>query len=96
MLLNHSQTIPPTQSLEYHENGPWCQKGWGPAALQDNRRENHAMTRAQLCSAPDWIRTIVNDPHYSCVFTPSKVGVNFKQQTCVFSHRFIFSGGKVR
>ena len=26
----------------------------------------------------------------------SKVGVNFEQQTCVFSHQFIFSGGQVR
>lgn len=32
----------------------------------------------------------MNNPPYRCVFTLLKaiIGVNFKQQTCVFSHQF--------
>ena len=33
MRLNYPETIPPTLvrgKIVFHENSPWCQKGWGP------------------------------------------------------------------
>ena len=43
MRLNHPKTIPHPAPVRgktvFHETGPWCQKGWGPAAIQDKLRK---------------------------------------------------------
>ena len=41
MHLNHPETTPPTLQalvhgkIVFHENGVWCQKGWGPLPYAD-------------------------------------------------------------